>query len=77
VVPIDAAQVVVEVEPFVLPVGADAKVGGKPTTAAGTAGRWGEEGGIAFGTSVGHYWMKLSQPSSSCFPCARGSYHPR
>jgi hypothetical protein len=77
VVPTDATQMVVEVEPFVLPIGADAKVGGKPTTAAGMAGRWGEEGGTTFGTSAGHCWMKLSQPSSSCFPCACRSYHPR
>jgi hypothetical protein len=79
VVVIGGTQTVVEVEPFVLPIGADTEVGKKPTTSGGmaadTAGRWGEEGGTPFGTSVGHYWMKLPQPSSSCFPCARRSYH--
>jgi hypothetical protein len=36
--PADVAQPVVEVEPSVLPIGADAEVGGEPTAAAGMAG---------------------------------------
>jgi hypothetical protein len=80
VVWVGAAQAVVEVEPFVLLAGVDAVVGGKPTASAGmadAAGRWGEEKGTPPYTSVGHYWMRLSWPSSSCPPCVRGSYHPR
>jgi hypothetical protein len=56
VVPTDVAQAVVEVEPFVLPVGADAEVGGEPTVAASTAdtaGGLGEEDGTPPYTSVG------------------------
>jgi hypothetical protein len=53
-----ASQAVVEVEPFPLPAGAGAEVGGEPTTAAGiaiTTGRWGEEEGTPPYNSVGHY----------------------
>jgi hypothetical protein len=62
VVPVDASQAVVKVEPFVLPAGADAEVGGEPTATtsmADTTGRWGEEEGTPPCTLVGHCWMKL------------------
>jgi hypothetical protein len=44
-----AALAVVEVEPWVLPAGAGVELGGKPTTAADEAGRWGH-GGTPSGT---------------------------
>jgi hypothetical protein len=73
----------VEVEPLVLPAGADAEVGGEPTTAADVAAdagvevdRWGR-GGTPSGTSEEHYWMERSQPSSSWFPCGCRLHHPR
>jgi hypothetical protein len=56
----------VEVEPLVLPAGADAEVGGEPTTAADTAAdagvevdRWGR-GGTPSGTLEEYYWMERS-----------------
>jgi hypothetical protein len=39
-----AKLVVVEVEPWVLPVGAGAELGGKQATAADEVGRWGRGG---------------------------------
>jgi hypothetical protein len=62
VVLVDAAQPVVEVEPFVLPTGANIEVGGEPTVSTGTAdmvGRRFEEEGTPPCTSAGHCWMKL------------------
>jgi hypothetical protein len=79
VVSVDVAWLVVEVELLVLPAGADVEVGGEPTAAAGTtdaAGRWGEEEGTPPYALARHCWMKLPWPSSSCLPCAQGSYHP-
>jgi hypothetical protein len=73
------SHVVVEVEPFVLPAGVYTEVGGEPNAVASmtsVAGRWGEEECTPPCTLAGHCWMKLSRPSSSCFPCERGSYHP-
>jgi hypothetical protein len=76
----------VEVEPWVLPTGAGAKVGGKPTTTANTcadaatdvgeAGRWGHDD-TPFGTSSEHYRMELLHPSSSLPPCGHESHPPR
>jgi hypothetical protein len=64
VVPAGASQVEVEVEPYVLLVGAGAEVGGEPTAAmnadAGAAvevGSW-SSGGTPSGTSEGHYRME-------------------
>jgi hypothetical protein len=72
----------VEVEPLVLPAGADAEVGGEPTAAVDAAAgvgvevdRWGC-GGTSFGTLEEHYWMERPQPSSSWFPCGHGLHHP-
>jgi hypothetical protein len=79
-------QVVVEVEPWVLTAGAGAEMCEKPTavpnaganvaTDAGETGRWGCDG-TPFGTSVEQYQIELPQPSSSCSPYGRRSYHPR
>jgi hypothetical protein len=58
-----AAQAEVEVEPWVLPAGVGAEVGGEPTAAAGTGvdvaaagevGRW-SHGGTPSSTSVEHF----------------------
>jgi hypothetical protein len=75
----------VEVEPWVLPAGAGAEVGEKPTTDAGAgadaasdaseAGGWGHDA-TQFGASREHYWMELPQPSSSLSPYGRGSHCP-
>jgi hypothetical protein len=72
--------VVVEVEPWVLPAGAGAEVGGKPIAATNTgaaatnkAGRW-ARGGTTSITWEEHYWTELSQPSSSLLPCGCGSH---
>jgi hypothetical protein len=57
----------------------NAEVRGKPSVVTGTAeaaGRWGVEKGTPPCTSVGHCWMRLPWPSSSCLPCSRASYHP-
>jgi hypothetical protein len=75
------ALAVVEVEPWVLPTGAGAEVGGKPTATAdagagGEAGRWGCDG-TPSGTLKEHYRMELPQPSSSLLPCGHGLHHPR
>jgi hypothetical protein len=66
----------------VLSAGAGAKVGGKPTAATDTgvatadeAGRWGRDG-TPSETSEGHCRTELPHPSSSLFPCGRGSHHP-
>jgi hypothetical protein len=86
-VPAGASQVEVEVEvePSVLPAGAGIEVGGEPTVvavqgaaaaAAVRVGRW-SRGGTPSGTSEEHYWMELSQPSSSWFSCGCGWHHPR
>jgi hypothetical protein len=65
-------------------IGASAKVGGEPTTAADAGagatmadgvGRW-SRGGTPFGTSKEHYRMEFPQPSSSWFPCWRGWHRP-
>jgi hypothetical protein len=72
------AQAEVRVEPSVLPIGAEAEVGGKPTTAAdagadvaadaGEAGRWGDDGTPS--SILGeHYQMELPQPFFSWSPC--------
>jgi hypothetical protein len=83
VVQAGAAQV--EVEPWVLPAGVGAEVGGKPTAAAdagvddvvaGKVGRW-SRGGTPSGTSEEHFQMEPPQPSSSWFPCERGLHHPQ
>jgi hypothetical protein len=78
VVQVGASLAEVEIEPLVLPAGADAEVGGEPTAAVDAAGgagvevdRWGR-GGTPSGTSEEHYWMERPQPSSSWFPCGRG-----
>ncbi len=75
-----AALAEVEVEPWVLPAGAGAEVGGEPTAAAdasvdaAVAGEVGRRsrGGTPSGTLGEHYRMELPQPSSSWFPCGRG-----
>jgi hypothetical protein len=67
---------VMEVEPWVLPTGAGAEVGRKPTTtAADEAGRWGR-GGSPTSTWEEHYRTELPQPSSPLLPCGRGSHRP-
>jgi hypothetical protein len=83
VVQAGASLAEVEVEPLVLPAGADAEVDGEPTAATDAdagAGvevdRWGR-GGTASGTSEEHCWMEQPQPSSSWFPCGRGLHRPR
>jgi hypothetical protein len=79
-----ASHAVVVVEPLVLPAGADAEVGGKPTdvvdagvddAAAGEAGRWGV-GDTPSDTLEEYYRMELPQHFSSWSPCGRGSHHP-
>jgi hypothetical protein len=84
-----ATQAKVEVEPWVLPAGVGAEVGGKSTVAAGAdadaatdaaadageVGRWGHDD-TPSGTSWEHYRMELSQPFSSLSPCGRRSHHP-
>jgi hypothetical protein len=74
-----ASHAVVVVEPLVLPAGADAEVGGKPTdvddAAAGEAGRWGV-GDTLSDTLEEYYRMELPQHFSSWSPCGRGSHHP-
>jgi hypothetical protein len=54
------AQAMVEVEPWVLPAGAGAEVGGKPTATAdtGEVGRWGHDDTLS-GTLGEHYQTKL------------------
>jgi hypothetical protein len=60
------------VEPLVLPTGADAEVGGKPTAAtdagadadASEAGGWGDDDALS-NTSEEHYQTELPKPSSS------------
>jgi hypothetical protein len=61
----------------VLPVGADAEVGGEPTATADAdagavvaveVGRW-NRGGTPSVTSEEHYRTELPHPSSSWFPC--------
>jgi hypothetical protein len=69
--------VVVEVEPWVLPVGAGTEVGWEPTTAvdagasAGAtvdeAGKWGHDG-TPSSISGEHYRTELQHPSSSLPP---------
>jgi hypothetical protein len=80
-----AVLVVVEVEPWVLPAGADAEVGREPTAAAdagvdatadGKVGRWGHDG-TPSGTLEEHYRTELPQPSSSLLPYGRSSHRPR
>jgi hypothetical protein len=72
--------VVVGVEPLMLPIGADAEVGGKPTAAAnavadtGEAGKWGDDD-TPSDTSKEHYQMELPQPFSSC-SCGNESRRP-
>jgi hypothetical protein len=65
---VGAALAVVEVEPWVLPAGADAGVGREPTVAIDTGvnaavanevGRWGRDG-TPSGTLEGHYRTELS-----------------
>jgi hypothetical protein len=79
------AQAEVEVEPWVLPTGVGAEVGGKPTAAvdvgvdaavAGEVDMMGYDGTL-FGTLGEHYQMEPPQPSSSLSPCGCGSHHPR
>jgi hypothetical protein len=66
------ALAVVEVDPWVLPTGAGAQVGGEPIAAADAgaeaaaadeAGRW-DHDGTPPGTLEGHYSTELPQPSS-------------
>jgi hypothetical protein len=80
VVQIGTALAVVEVEPWVLPVGAGTEMGREPTAGAdvataGEAGRWGHDG-TPFGTSGEHYRTELPQPSSSLLPCGCRLHHP-
>jgi hypothetical protein len=71
--------VVVEVEPWVLPAGASAEVGSKPTVVAdasadaGEVGRWGH-GDTPSDTFGEYYQTEMPQPSSSLFPCGRRSH---
>jgi hypothetical protein len=55
-------------------------VGGKPTVAAGAGpaiadevGRW-DPGGTPSGIWEEHYRTELLRPSSSLYPCVRGSH---
>jgi hypothetical protein len=60
---VSATQTVVVVEPLVLPAGADAKVGGKPTAAADVdvdEGGWWDEEHTPFGILGEHYRTGLS-----------------
>jgi hypothetical protein len=66
---------VVEVEPWVLPAGAGAELGGKPTAADDDeAGRWGC-GGTPSDTWEEHCQTELPQPFASLLPCECGSHH--
>jgi hypothetical protein len=72
-----------EVESWVLLVGADAEVGGEPSAAADAGadiaaiseGVSGHDG-TASRTSGEHYRMELPQPSSSLSPCGCESHCP-
>jgi hypothetical protein len=74
----------VEVEPYVLPIGAGTKVGGEHTATidagvdavvASEVGRW-SRGGTPSGTLEEHYRTELPYPSSSWFPCGHGLHRP-
>jgi hypothetical protein len=66
----------------VLPAGAGAEVGGKPTAVATTGANAADEAGrlVCDGTPSGtleeHCRTELPQPYISLLPCGRGSHNP-